>query len=124
MIRRRSVWVGAAAIVLIAVMATTGPRPDIETTGPIQRAGGVCLQLEEWGMFGWVIVGQTYTRTDLEEADWHTPPVGNPTCASVATAEYTIRMPAGAGPDVYRVCGLDGDRGCTEFRMAVPTPAP
>lgn len=102
---------------LIVVMATTGPRAGTETTGLITRTGGVCLQLEQWGLFGWVIVGQTYSEADASEGTWNTPPRASPPCEDVPEAEYAIMLPREASPDVYRLCGLADEAGCLTFSL-------
>lgn len=77
-------------------------------------------------MFGWVIVGQTYTESDLIDAIWHTPPSPIPSCQQAPEEEYVVRLPSDAVPDVYRLCGLVDELGCLEFRLtsaeAVGTP--
>jgi hypothetical protein len=113
--RLRVVVIALAAVAVILVMAFTGPSPETEVTSSVTRSGGVCLQLEQWGLFGWVIRGQTYTEPDLAEANWHTPASSNPPCERVAIAEQEVRLPDGAAPDVYRLCGLADDLGCLEF---------
>jgi hypothetical protein len=119
-----AVLVAAAAV--IPVMAFTGPRPETEISSPmITRSGGVCLQLEQWGLFGWVIRGQTYTESDLVEANWRTPPSSDPPCEQVPTAEQAVRLPEDAPSDVYRLCGLADDLGCVSFGLtARAAPAP
>lgn len=120
------IGVGLAIVALTIVMATTGPRPETEMTGLMRRLGGACLQLEQWGLFGWDIIGQTYSVSDVRDANWHSPPLTNPPCDTVPEAEYLIRMPLNARPDVYRICGLADDRACIEFTMTefVGTPGP
>ena len=119
MTRLRVIAVVAAAVVVVVFMAFTGPRPDTEVaTAIVTRSGGVCLQLEQWGLFGWVIRGQTYTEADLSGANWHTPPASNPPCEDTPTAEREVRLPDGAVPDVYRLCGLADDLGCRQFSFS------
>ena len=121
MTRPRVIGIVVAAVAVISLMAFTGPRPDTEVSSPvITRTGGVCLQLEQWGLFGWVIRGQTYTGSDLAGANWRTPASSNPPCEEAPTAAQEVRLPDGAGPDVYRLCGLADDLGCLQFRF---TPA-
>ncbi|HSJ82237.1 MAG TPA: hypothetical protein VLA91_00320 [Acidimicrobiia bacterium] len=115
MTRLRMVVVALAAVAVIFVMAFTGPSPETEVTSSVTRSGGVCLQLEQWGLFGWVIRGQTYTETDLAEANWHTPASSNPPCEQAPIAEQEVRLPDGAAPDTYRLCGLADDLGCLQF---------
>jgi hypothetical protein len=117
MSRSRLIIIAILAAGLIVVMATTGPHAEVEATGSIVREGGVCLQLEQWGLFGWVIVGQTYTSADIAEADWHMPPVSDADCEHVAPADQEINLPSGAEPDVYRVCGLDDNEPCLDFNL-------
>jgi hypothetical protein len=120
MSRARVVGIAIAATVLLIVMWSTGPRPAIESSGLITRTGGVCLQLEQWGVFGWVIRGQSFTETDVEEANWHTPPSTSPPCQEVDPEDREVKLPADAVPDVYRVCGLADDLGCIELRLTGP----
>jgi hypothetical protein len=122
--RSRLIGIAAAAAVLIAVMSFTGPRPQAQITGEITRAGGVCLQLERWGLFGWVIVGQTYSELDVAGAEWRTPPSSNPPCEESPEPEHPIRLPSNAAPDVYRICGLADELGCLEFTLVHPATAP
>lgn len=125
MSRSRLIGIALASIVLIAVMSFTGPRPQAESRGEIARVGGACLQLEQWGLFGWVIVGQTYSELDVAGAEWRSPPSSNPPCDDAPEAEYTVRLPADAVPDVYRVCGLDDEGECLQFRLVrAATPEP
>lgn len=107
--------IALAAMAVILLMAFTGPSPETQVSASITRTGGVCLQLEQWGLFGWVIRGQTYTESDLAEASWHTPPSSNPPCEQAPIAEREVRLPDGAAPDVYRLCGLADDLGCLQF---------
>jgi hypothetical protein len=104
-----------AAVAVILVMAFTGPNPETEVASSVTRNGGVCLQLEQWGLFGWVIRGQIYTESDLAEANWHTPASSNPPCERAPVAEQEVRLPDDAAPDVYRLCGLADDLGCLQF---------
>jgi hypothetical protein len=123
--RGRVIAVLVAAAAVIPLMAFTGPRPETEISSPmITRSGGVCLQLEQWGLFGWVIRGQTYTESDLVEANWRTPPSSNPPCEQVPTAEQVVRLPEDAPPDVYRLCGLADDLGCVPFGLTPAQAAP
>lgn len=123
MTRVRVIGVIAAAVVVVVLMAFTGPRPDTEVSTPmVTRTGGVCLQLEQWGLFGWVIRGQTYTEADLSVATWHTPPTSNPPCEQTPMAEREVQLPEEAVPDVYRLCGLADDLGCRQFALTPPRP--
>ncbi len=117
MSRSKLIIVGILIVGLVVVMATTGPRPEVEASGSVAREGGVCLQLEQWGLFGWVIVGQTYTQTDVTEGNWHTPPASNPDCEQVANADYEITLPSPSPSDVYRICGLDDNQPCLDFNL-------
>ena len=74
--------------------------------------------MEQWGLFGWVIVGQSHTEADIEEANWHTPPSSSPPCQEVVDNERDISLPSDLGPDVYRLCGLADSLGCLEFTLA------
>jgi hypothetical protein len=114
---RTYIAVGVAIVILTIVMASTGPEPEAEMTGSIPRLGGVCLQLERWGLFGWDIIGQTYTTADQESASWRNPPRANPACEIVPEDEYLITLPANSPTDVYRVCGLADERPCLEFTL-------
>ena len=104
-------------VIVTIVLASTGPSPTTQSTGTVARMGGVCLQLERWGLFGWDILGQSYSAADLADTTWHSPPVTNPPCEIVEEAEQLVQLPLGAPPDVYRVCGLADERGCLEFEL-------
>lgn len=112
-----------AAVILISLMSFTGPRPETESSGVITRTGGVCLQLERWGLFGWVIGGQTYSESDITSGNWHRPPSSSPPCEETPEAEHEISLPPDAASDVYRLCGLADERGCLEF-ILTPEAAP
>jgi len=62
----------------------------------VTRSGGVCLQLEQWGLFGWVIRGQTYTESDLADL-----------IAAFAAAAGRDAPEPGKGE---RAVGLNGER--------------
>jgi hypothetical protein len=113
--RLRIVVIAVAAAAVILLMAFTGPNPETQVTSSVTRTGGVCLQLEQWGIFGWVIRGQVYTGSDLADSDWHTPASSNPPCEQAPIAEQEVSLPEGAAPDVYRLCGLADDLGCLQF---------
>lgn len=115
MTRLRIVVIALAAAAAILLMAFTGPSPETQVTSSVTRTGGVCLQLEQWGLFGWVIRGQVYTESDLADSDWHTPASSNPPCEHAPISEQEVRLPEGAAPDVYRLCGLADDLGCLQF---------
>lgn len=119
--RGRLIGLGVLAVAAIVLMASNGPRPVAESSGVVSRLGGVCLQLERWGLFGWAIGGQAYTETDIADGDWHSPPSSSPPCEQVPEAEYVVTLPADAAPDVYRLCGLADERGCFEFRLTAGT---
>lgn len=122
--RRLKLFAGSAIAVtaFLVLMALTGPRPDAEITGILRRAGGACLELEKWGLFGWRSTHQSYSVTDVVNAEWHQPPVDEPPCISVDEATYQIRLPLDSKPGVYRICGLDDERACDEFRLVPFTP--
>lgn len=113
-------------VALITVLATTGPNPDIEFTGNIRRQGGPCLRLEQWGLFGWVTIGQTQSMTQTTNGDWREP-TDESQCQDVDDSLIMVRMPLNAAPDSYRICGLADDRACITARL-VPfqstTPGP
>lgn len=121
MTRSKLIGIALAVAAVVAVMAFTGPNPETRvSTAVVTRDGGVCLQLEQWGMFGWVIRGQTYTASDVAGGNWHTRASTNPPCESVDPARQEVRLPDAAAPDVYRLCGLADELGCVQFRF---TPA-
>jgi hypothetical protein len=113
--RLRIVVIAVAAAAVILLMAFTGPNPETQVTSSVTRTGGVCLQLEQWGLFGWVIRGQVYTESDLADSNWHTPASSNPPCEQAPIGDQEVRLPQGAAPDVYRLCGLADDLGCLQF---------
>ena len=114
---RLYIVVGLAMVGITFVLASTGPSPEVKTTGSIERFGGVCLQLERWGMFGWDILGQTYSEADVERVRWNSPPTSNPPCEALPDAARLIFLHEGAAPDVYRICGLADELGCIEFEL-------
>jgi hypothetical protein len=122
--RSRLIGIGVAVLVLAVIMSFTGPDPEFEATSEITRVGGVCLQMEQWGMFGWVIVGQTYSEQDIARAEWRTPPSSNPPCEDTPEVEQQISLPPDAQPDVYRICGLADELGCLTFTLAQPEETP
>ena len=124
MSRSRVIGIAVAVLVLTVIMTFTGPDPQVEATGEITRVGGVCLQMEQWGMFGWVIVGQTYSEQDIARAEWRTPPSSNPPCENTPEVEQRINLPADAVPDVYRICGLADELECLTFTLAQPEATP
>ncbi|MEE8375778.1 MAG: hypothetical protein V3S26_05620 [Acidimicrobiia bacterium] len=107
---------GAALIVaLLVVLVTTGPRPDTVISGSIRRIGGVCLQLERWDLFGWRVVGQTHTVSDMQNGVWHEASE-SPPCAAVLKQSYLVRLPFEAPNGTYRICGLADEQPCIELR--------
>ena len=114
-----------AIAALVLLLASTGPRPADEYSGVVRRLGGPCLELERWDLFGWNVVGQTYTVDDTRTGSWHRP-MSDPPCMDLDDREILVRLPLDAPDDVYRLCGLADDRACIEFRK-VPfegTPGP
>lgn len=105
----------ALVVALLVVLATTGPRPETEISGSIRRIGGVCLQLDRWDLFGWRVVGQTHTVSDIQNGRWHKTS-DSPACAPVLKQNYLVRMPFDAPNDTYRICGLADEQPCVEFR--------
>jgi len=123
--RSRLIAAGALVAAVLVVLSLTGPRPDTEISGTIRRRGGVCLELERWGLLGWRVVGQTRTVADIQTGTWRDPTEGPP-CADVSEALYLVRLPFDAPSGTYRICGLADDRACIEFTR-VPfagTPGP
>lgn len=109
---------------LIVLFGATGPRIEAEASGPIRRTGGACLQLERWGLFGWSVVGQAYGVADIRSGVWH-PPLDAPPCdRSVPRQSYMVRQPVDAPLGKYRICGLDDDGSCLEFRRVEFDPGP
>lgn len=87
--------------------------------------GGPCLQLERWDLFGWNVVGQTYSIVDTRTGAWHAP-VADPPCVELSDREILVRLPIDSSFDIYRLCGLADEQRCIEFRR-VPfegTPGP
>ena len=111
------ILVGLLIVVTTIFLASTGPSPTTESTGSVTRLGGVCLQLERWGLFGWDIIGQSYSEADVEDGRWHLPPTTNPPCEIVEEQEFVVLLPEDAPLDSYRVCGLADDRGCLEVQL-------
>ena len=76
-------------------------------------------------LFGWRVIGQTYTVADIQNGVWH-PEVEDPPCADVREATYLIRPPFDAPEGAYRICPLLDTEPCIEFTK-VPfegTPGP
>ena len=114
--RLKKILAGSALVAaLLVVLATTGPRPETEISGSIARFGGVCLELERWDLFGWRVVGQTHTVSDIQNGVWHEAS-DRPPCAAVPKQNYRVRMPFDAPNDSYRICGLADEQACVEFR--------
>lgn len=122
----RKLLVAAVAIgAILLVLVSTGPRPSAEHSGTVRRLGGPCLELERWDLFGWNVVGQTYTVEDTRTGTWHRA-VEDPPCMELGDRQILVRLPPDAPEDTYRLCGLADDRACIEFRR-VPfegTPGP
>jgi hypothetical protein len=117
---RRGLILAVASLILglAVVLALTRPNVEMAATGQLRRLGGVCLELERWGLFGWSAIGQTRTVQELQNSRWQTP-VEAPPCASVPEREYLVRVFT-QPPGVYRLCGLADDRDCVEFRRVEP----
>ncbi len=113
--RGRIVAAAALVVGLLTLLSLTGPQPDLTVSGTVRRFGGVCLELERWGLTGWRLVGQSHTVSDIQNGVWH-PRAESPPCAQVQHREYLIRPPFDAPNGVYRLCGLDDERPCVEFR--------
>lgn len=119
---RLTIGVGVGILALVTVLASTGPRGDVEVSGNVRRLGAPCLQLEQWGLFGWVVVGQTLTITQVTSGNWQEP-VEDPPCSDVDESLLLVRLPIHARPDTYRICGLDDDRACLTVDL-VPFESP
>jgi hypothetical protein len=81
--------------------------------------------MERWDLFGWKVIGQTYTVSDIQDGVWHEPS-DRPPCSAVPKQTYLVRMPIDAPNDSYRICGVADEQPCVEFRR-VPfesTPGP
>ena len=109
----------------LLLLATTGPNPDTVVSGTIRRFGGVCLELEKWRLFGWGVVGHTYTVADTQNGIWREP-IDNPPCADVREQFYLVRPPFDAPDGTYRICGLVDEQPCVEFSRVpfVGSPGP
>lgn len=121
---RRALVLAVAGLAgaLIVFLGSTGPQIEAEASGPIRRTGGACLQLERWGLFGWDIVGQAYGVGDLRDGRWHEARQPPPCHESAPRQTYMVRPPAEAPNGKYRICGLDDDEVCLEFRRVDFTP--
>ena len=113
--RGRLVALAALAAGLIGFLALTGPSPDLEVSGTVRRFGGVCLELERWNLFGWRLVGQAHSVSDMQNGVWH-PATAEPPCVEVEHREYLVRPPFDAPNGIYRLCGLADEEPCIEFR--------
>ncbi len=116
---------GVAVAALVLLLASTHPRPADRYSGVVRRLGGPCLELERWDLFGWNVVGQTYSIDDTRTGTWHDA-VPDPPCQSLDDVQILVRLPLDAPEDIYRMCGLADDRACIEFEK-VPfqgTPGP
>lgn len=123
---RRTLLLAVAGLTgaLFVVLGLTGPRIEAEASGPVRRTGGVCLQLERWGLFGWDVVGQTYGVLDVRRGRWH-PPQDPPPCdRSIPEQLYMVRLPADTPNGRYRICGLSDAEPCLEFRKVEFVPGP
>lgn len=123
---RRALLLAVAGLTgaLFVVLVLTGPRIEAEASGPVRRTGGVCLQLERWGLFGWNVVGQTYRVIDVRRGTW-SPRQEPPPCAeSIPEQAYMIRLPDDTPTGRYRICGLNDDEPCLEFRKIEFVPGP
>lgn len=101
---------------LLLLMASTGPNPDQRLTSNFRRVGGPCLELEQWGMFGWKVIGQTHVLSQTTSGDWQAP-TEDPPCNDIDDTQILVRMPLNAPFDEYRICGLADDRGCITFQL-------
>ncbi len=110
--------VAGLAAGIAVLLALTGPQVEEEVVSSVTRPGGVCLQLERWGLFGWRVVGQTHTVSEMQASAW-TEPVDDPPCAVVEERSYLVRV-FDQPPGVYRLCGMADDNACVEFRRAGP----
>lgn len=115
---RYKLMVGAAIAIgaLLIVAAMTGPNPDEERTSNFRRLGGPCLQLEQWGLFGWTVIGQTHSLTQTTNGNWQ-PPSDDPPCQDIDDSLILVRMPLDASLDAYRLCGSADDRACLTFTL-------
>jgi hypothetical protein len=116
--------VAAFAVATVVLLASTGPRPSEEASGPIRRLGGACLHLERWSLFGWASVGQTHGVDDLRDGVWHDVMESPPCDPEIAEQTYLIRLPAHASTGSYRICGLADEEPCLEFRRVGFIPGP
>ena len=116
--RRRVLAAAGLAVGLAVILAVTAPPVDQEIDAAVRRAGGVCLELQRWTLFGWSTVGQTHTVDHIRKSNWRRA-VPDPPCVLVAEREYLVRVFT-EPPGIYRLCGLADDNGCIQFRRAEP----
>lgn len=115
--RYKLIVVAAIAVVaLLIVAAMTGPNPDEDRTANFRRLGGPCLQLEQWSLFGWAVIGQTHSLTQATNGNWQ-PATEDPPCQDLDDSLILVRMPLEASPDAYRLCGVADDRACLTFNL-------
>lgn len=107
---------GVGLLALLILLSSTGPNPDTEFTGRVRRLGGPCLTLEQWGLFGWATIGQTTTLTQATTGKWQNLSDGLE-CNDVDDSLILVRMPIGAKPGVYRICGVADDEACTTLHL-------
>ncbi|CAN5739933.1 hypothetical protein BH23ACT4_BH23ACT4_04020 [soil metagenome] len=108
--------VAIAVTALFVVAAMTGPNPEEERTANFRRLGGPCLQLEQWSLFGWTVIGQTHSLTQTTNGNWQ-PPTDDPPCQDLDESLILVRMPLDAANDAYRLCGTADDRACLTFNL-------
>lgn len=113
---RLLIGAGVGLLALLVLLSSTGPNPETELTGNFRRMGGPCLELEQWGLFGWSAIGQTSTLTQATSGDWQEPSA-DLGCSDVDDSLILVRMPLNAAPDSYRICGLADDRACITFSL-------
>ncbi len=117
---------GVAVAALVILLASTHPRPADEYAGVVRRLGGPCLELERWDLFGWNVIGQTYSVDDTRTGTWHDAVPDPPSRPFDDDVQILVRLPLDAPEDIYRMCGLADERACIEFEK-VPfrgTPGP
>ena len=86
----------------------------MQVSGTVRRFGGVCLELERWQLFGWGVIGQTYTVSDTQDGVWH-PATEQPPCQNLPDQNFLIRPPFDAPNGAYRMCPLADQQPCIEF---------
>lgn len=115
--------IAGLAAALLVFLGATGPRIEAEASGPIRRSGGACLQLERWGLFGWSVVGQAYGVGDVRDGVWYEPQDPAPCDEELPEQIYMVRPPTEAPTGKYRICGLDDEEECLEFRRVEFSPS-